>query len=251
VSFIWQLPHFNFEMMSNAEIKAWLHNDEDYMLGAKLYEKYGDDAFLSSMFAIGETRYNRERLTESLKLIASSVKKGTKNKVNPEPETESEPIYTTLKFPLHQYPKPIRQQIDQADKLHKQAKRMFRELQLNKRIIAGYEEDKWPYLSTDERKQNALRILDLFEENRRCWNEVNFYEEHGKILSPGKAPKFNLPEGEAALQVEIFRLRPLVSKWKKRLKDTKDEIRKTECAEKLKLYQDNLTEAERRLNEPV
>lgn len=244
VSFLRQLPGLNFEWMSKVkEIRQWLHADGDYEAGVLLYCEYGADEFLKRMYAVGETAFNARSLREELEGICGQV--------NETVVVEDVPVFSTLKRPLAEYPRGVRELILKAGNLYKQAKKLHTELRLNKRMLAGVEELMWPYLSMEERKANALNILKLFEENRRCWMEVQFFEEHGKVLSPGKQPAFDLPEGNADLKLEVFRLRPLVSKWRKRLGNATDPLRKSHCVAKLKEYEKVLAEAERRLNGAV
>ena len=244
MSFLRQLPGSNFDRMTKGkEIRQWLNSEQDYERGVSLYEKYGADDFLKRMYAKGETAFNRRSLLEELEGICGHVKEVVL--------IEDVPVFSTLKRPLADYPKAVRELILKAGNLYKQAKKLHTELRLNKRMLAGVEEDFWPYLLIEERKATALNILKLFEENRRCWLEVRYFEEHGKMLSPGKMPAFDLPEGNADLKLEVFRLRPLVSKWRKRLGNAADPLRKAHCESKLKEYEKVLAEAERRLNGAV
>jgi hypothetical protein len=245
MSFSWQLTAGNFEQMSKGKaIRLWLRVEQDYEEGVRLYGKYGADDFLKGMFASGETAYNCKLLRKELEALLGS---------EPVPMAAENDAVTpsSLKKPLQDYPKAVQQLIAQAGNLFKQARKLHTELRINKRMLAGMDEAFWPYLTAEERRRNALNILKLFAENRRCWEEVNYYETHGRLHSPAQAATASLPDNSRDLKLEIFRLRPLVSKWKKRLADASEPVRRNHCERKLKAYEQQLTEAELKLHGTV
>jgi hypothetical protein len=262
------------------ELQFWFDSGKIYEQGVILYQQLGKSEFLKTVFAQGATKFNKERLEKELRnllpvkkerssktpreipegksqKVAKNAIKVAKNakKVAPNAKTVTptrnedlpdEHVLASTGKQIGSYPDAVKDQIRQANAIYRQAGKMHRELRFSKRIINGQPETQWPYLTKEERKNNALGILELMEKNRELWSRVDYFESTGRIMLGGPE-KIKFPED--AYQLAIYRnnIRSNISKWKKNLTSAEDDQRKSYCKKKIEQYLNDLKEAEQKL----
>lgn len=132
------------------ELEAWLQKP-DFDTGATLYERYGSNSGLKFLFSLGQTVYSFEKLKEGIREAWENLPA----------ESEKRPEGPNL-------PSSIQDIINEDLALYEQGKRLF-------------ERSKSKTISTEERKECAKLIKQIFREKAILYAQVLEFRETGKL----------------------------------------------------------------------
>ncbi len=150
-------------------IKIWLDGPRNYQLGVEIYNRFGDNSFLKSMFAEGEDEYNLERLIEELKelQIVEAQEKSKELRI-------ISPIQEIAKpSELKEAPAEIKEAIQERKRLYFEARDAHSQL----KALRNINDDD----TKEKRRQKAAIILGNFDAIKPLWDLTNHYDEFGKL----------------------------------------------------------------------
>jgi hypothetical protein len=160
-------------------IDTWLKSNRDYWIGVELYNRFGDDLFLKSMFEEGFDDYNAERLVEELE----TLKKGILNRtIAPVFSAEHKPKNTKLPSESDDAPEPVVQKRNRRKYLYATSRDAHSRL----KALAKMPEQR------EERAKLASLILDNFDEIKPLWDYTNHYDEYRELPKHTESVEVNL-----------------------------------------------------------
>lgn len=183
------------------EIQAWFKNS-DYYEGVALYDKYGQNSFLKKLFASGPSDYNNKKLREELDSLNSNNSDTSSENSNQIPivsAKKSDYSENSDRIPspkAHQYYLDL---LKKRDQLLKQLERCMSLLDISK--------------SSNILFETAKQILSLHNQKVRVWEQIDYYDDHGRFSEPIALKQVKTDE--------LQRLYVQISKAEKRLKSDK------------------------------
>lgn len=139
-------------MVKSEFLKAWLQRP-DYQSGVEFYLLHGKNESLKKLFQSGPTTFTKKKLQEELAALASLPK------AEPKPMVSKEPFV----------PVP-----DWAQKMGEERIALIKEQQWLRSQLIHYKSD-------EERRNPALRILEIVELVTAMDADMNEYKETGKV----------------------------------------------------------------------
>lgn len=225
------------------EIYAWIESGSPYQEGVDIYERYGNNTFLKTLFKRQENGFNRQKLAEeidllllarpepkqgkhqriefingsSVKLPEVTIRPGLASGKNFDQVTmDSDPIDAIRYMAVKQRPNP------DAPDTGPELLRVISRIEKNYSELRGLH----PYLSIlpegEQLKELAFQIVKLGKENAELWNRRNFLAEGGVDLEEPE------PEPEVPVMIDLNLLnrresiRKSLSKARARLKKQKN-----------------------------
>ncbi|SFC71276.1 hypothetical protein SAMN05421780_108190 [Flexibacter flexilis DSM 6793] len=149
------------------EIEQWLASGRDYALGVALYQQYGNNAALLSLFAT-PSNFAHKKLVEALSGIAETLRQAAKSA---QQARETQAIQNSVAH--------LSQSLDNETviSIDKQAKSQYAQ--------ASFLHGQLRYASNDEeRKALAFQILELFDSLSQGFETVDYYKEFGHLPPP-------------------------------------------------------------------
>ena len=188
------------------EIQEYLAGNRSYEQAVEIYNDYGSNSALKTLFSLGEDSYSRKKLKEELKQILSSR--------------------TVQKQEFETYSKPKQKGSINVDLLPPYLKEEYYKLAPIIREIAATN-PTLVYLKTDKDRQvSAARIIELVDKRRAIFTRLDYYQEHGVdhpfYAEPVAAekPKEEISFFEAQYKLKLARShRTKLAKNPKRIKD--------------------------------
>lgn len=154
--------------MAIASITSWLNDpDRSYQTGLLLYEQYGDNRVLISLFKSGSTSFHFSKLNAALQELNT--------KANLEPraiaisDQEHIPAANENKFKdrFENAPEKILEIRNEKNRRYAQARRLFESI----RVLD----------SKDLRRDAALQLLDHMDYVNQAWMAIDEWRESGQI----------------------------------------------------------------------
>jgi hypothetical protein len=210
--------------MYNSEIHIWLKDlNKDYTTGVNLYERYSDKKWLT-LFSSGESSFTFNKLIEELDKLKGDEKE--------KPFSSGK----TTPADFKRYTNPQKQAIDTSNfppelkQLDIKKGELFREASYMHAIMCQLPDDS---KHDAERKKMAERIIFLFEEIAKIWQQLDHFANTGKML-PQKKPK-SINDFESLSRAELIlkrqSIRSMISRAKKNGNTKKIEEYKKELSE--------------------
>lgn len=224
------------------EIKSWLDSDREFFAGLALYDKYGLSFNQKRLLRMsGPSRKSNDILVYEL----SKLVKGAKPSV-PVAAPKSKVVEKKKPEPRQiQAQKSESQQPSGQQSPEKVKRDIIDKMKIRENLHATLE-----HLPTDEKRNEAAqRILDLSDEISDGYEMLEHYNKFGHF--PGtvqEVPKKTVREMDLAeLMQRQHTLRTYVSRYTKRLKESKTAKTAAENQLKLDQYKLELEDVERRL----
>lgn len=198
--------------MLDLEIRNWLKGARDFSEGLILLEKIEPRSLqLKIMSRTGSTRYNQDKLEEILSKHLAPVA----NDVKKSEASLGFPSYDFFSLP------------DDLQRDHIRKAELYR--------TAGKLHSKLADAETDQgRAEIAEIIMQCMEENKRCWERIDYFLQTG---STKKETHFVLPDlaGMEPLQLAKFKANNAsnLSKWRKKVQLISDPKKKAELLERI------------------
>jgi hypothetical protein len=215
----------------NHEILLWMKADQDYLAGLALFERYTHNTKIGRMLRIGgATVKNRLTLSYELSKIAkhlaafenaSALVKPPIKLETPKPEQPTPPEVTTI------------------ERLRSEQKMCYKMLDNLHAVL--------PYREIQERKEIALRILDIDDQLKEISERIAHYETNG-VIPPAPVndePKKVSEMSEAELIIRQNNVRTYIARYKRLVADVKKLKtlpRNQELLDKFQLELDEITE---------
>lgn len=188
------------------EIKAWLNSNQDFDIGAKLYQQFGTNAFFKNLLKAGKTPFNLQQLPKKLaELLPEEIPAQKPEK--PKPAAKEKELPTPN---LSDHVKKL--------ELDDYVKKLYKQLNLNRAILIQSDKESILFAT-------AKQIKKIRKEISKTWTFIDFYNENGFLPDAAKDQKKHSPEEKIQL------LRQSISKAKARLK--KPNCKNREATEKL------------------
>lgn len=176
----------------------WLNNGGTYAEAVELYNKYGSNNTLKSLFQTGETYYTSRKIAFEIKAL--------ENVVLPQvPQVYTEP---KIKIDFQALPENLKKEYVKLGPLIGQIRFLHANLSNAQ--------------SKETRQQYALQILDCVKNRRAIFNEIDYWLKHKKqLVQPKQETVAEIPGTETEelkklrLNEQLRRLRVQRSKLKK------------------------------------
>jgi hypothetical protein len=183
--------------MAIADIDSCLKSF-DYFTATQLYQKYGKDKFLQTLFSKGPSTYNQDRIKRELEALN---------------EKSDAPGFASSYIPENEYtllPESVKNLKFKKDMLFKEA------TNIHSRLLQ---------MKPKERGKAVFQLLDMWDEIRALWNQLDHYEQH-KVLPVEEVPKIALPLSPVALIKRRNNLRSYLTKGRTKYKAELEQIEK-------------------------
>ena len=155
-------------------VSIWLSGQREYESGVQLYERLGTNYVLQAMFQKGYSSYKAEKLEQVMQeLLLSLGKKEMPEATKEEVIQEAQEFIIAVKnsnikpSDLPNAPEKVKEAIKKRRNLYNEFLRLHSSLK--------------PYTPIEIRRQNALRILDIFDEIKPLWDLTNYYDCNLKL----------------------------------------------------------------------
>lgn len=233
------------------EINSWLNSDREFLRGLALYDRYGTSFNQKRLLRMqGPSRksneilvYELSKLIKGMKPAAAPAPKNApaiivKKKPEPLPKTEEKkpqphpPAEAKEKRPVSQDPQELKKHVIDLMKVRDN---LHARLEL---------------IPTDkERNESAQRILGISDEISEIYEQLDHFNKHG-VLPPVKQELVKKKPNEmdtAELMQRQVTLRTYVTKYTRRVKESKTAKTTAENQLKLDQYTVELEDVSRRL----
>lgn len=184
----------HFSSMAIASITAWLNNPaRSYYQGRMLYEQYGENRVLITLFQSGSTSFHFSKLTAALQAL------NTQANLEPKAIVLKEPAPAPLVRPdkaapigFEEAPDKILEIRNEKNRRYAQARRLFESI----RVLD----------SKDLRRDAALQLLDHMDYVNEAWGAIDEWKDSGRIRE--------IQQKETTLEVSELSLVELVQESK-------------------------------------
>lgn len=172
------------------EINNWINRGTNYQEGVSLYEQYGTNSYLKTIFKRNDGTYNRAKLIEELcelrdqsplPLEAAPVSQPTTHNLQPE-ASQPEPIQLTTPNPQPDAPALL--------KLKKDINDTWSQLRGLHPYLSIYPEG-------EQLRQLEIEIVKLARKNTELYTKLDYYHEHGVL------PVIDQPVSKPPLMIDI------------------------------------------------
>lgn len=190
----WHLWHllYHCNTVAISRINSWLSDpSRSYDTGVQLYRKYGNNELLKRVFARGADRYNHKKLVAELRAIC-----------------EAEPDTVVISSAVA------------ADAVLVELDRQWREIYRN----SAYLHSQLLHMTKKDRSRTALQILDDMQTVEKCWDQIDYFNMHGRLKSDTPAPAQIREMPLRKLIDRRYSLRSSISKHAGRMKRLTDPV---------------------------
>ena len=215
----------------NHEILFWMKADQDYLAGLALFERYTHNTKIERMLRIGETTVkNRLTLSYELSKIAKHLAAF---------ENASTSLKPPVKMETPKAEQPLPPEVTTIDRLRLEQKMCYKMLDNLHAVL--------PFREIQERKNIALRILDIDDQLKEITERIAHIETHGVIPAAptnGKLKKVS-EMSVAELIIRQNNVRTYIARYKRLVADSKKLKtlpRNQELLDKFQLELDEITE---------
>ena len=193
------------------DLDDWLKSGRNYLVGVALYEKYGDNSTLKTLFRSGCNSWLTGKLLTSIKDLRDKAAVLVPVR---EPRTVKK---ETIRVSKNESDQIIEDLVKEKGALYKEAANLHPFLHL---------------MSKEELQKAAPRILQNFKRINRIWQIIDNHEVTGAV-------PVNLT-GKLTLKEFVGKIRNLptyVTKLKKKLENMEDGNEKTQVSKDLAVYE--------------
>jgi hypothetical protein len=187
--------------MAIACVTSWLENGRPYDQGVILYQEYGKNFILKSLFATGYSNFNSQKLTEELRLINDQTI------ADPAPSTLYVKSLKTEVFEKINHaalPEDLQKENILKGELYRQAGKLKKQLE---------------FMKSPEARSTAIKaILANFEQIDKIWAKLDYFQQTGKKMREPEIFEEKI-ESHAFLLKRRNNLRTYITKIKKEISD--------------------------------
>lgn len=216
----------------NIEIKSWLDSNRDYEPGVQLYGRFGQSQNLKRILERSEScQEHLDTLTYELgQLLDAPVEEKRRSTHVSMPRNSAIEVQPVI-------------EIGRFDKEDAALFETIKEkLKLRDHLHATLE-----FVSPEQRKNNALMILDISDQISEDYQRHEHFKKHG-VLPSGKTVDVKSYEkpvsalSEAELEKRKINIRTQISYFKKKIKDSDNASKKKHNEQMLRAWQQKLDE---------
>jgi uncharacterized protein YifE (UPF0438 family) len=180
-------------------IERWVNGSQNFIVGRALYNRFGSDDALKTLFAKGESAFAKEKLHHALVKIKESGKR------------------TPARADVHAFIAMPKGTDAVLQSIEKEWKPLYQRMNLLRHKLDQFSTANSPSVQ-GMCKPICKEILELEQQCMALWKKRDYYEEHGQ-LPEVKEEEFVMPEDPVALGKMIETLKKNIRRNKKKAKD--------------------------------